>query len=279
MDQKNIKLSIITINFNNGKGLELTLDSVACQTFRNFEHIVIDGGSTDNSLEVIKSYQDNLAYWISEHDNGIYNAMNKGVRAAHGEYCLFLNSGDQLLNSKVLRQVFESCSNKDIVSGTLQFDKGGVWTPPEEVSLRYFLEGSITHPSSFIRKHLLMEHPYNENFKIMGDREFFAYAFLKLNASYQYINITVSLFDTTGISSQRNHSVEDWALYRNCIDRIIPPRIMSDYDYFMGRNNRYNYFFYKLCLAHRMKRVAYYILVGLLKILTLNHGWIKQFKL
>ena len=279
MDQTNIKLSIITINFNNGKGLELTLDSVVRQTFRNFEHIVIDGGSTDNSLEVIKSYQENLAYWISEQDKGIYNAMNKGVKVAHGEYCLFLNSGDQLLNSAVLKKVFESCKDNDIISGNLQFDNKGVWISPEEVSLRYFLEGSITHPSSFIRRHLLMEHPYNENFGIMGDREFFVYAFLKLKATYQHLNITVSLFDTTGISSRGNCPAEELALYRKCIDRIIPPRIMSDYDYFMGRNDRYNYFFYKLCLAHRIKRVVYYILLGLLKVLTLNHGWVRQFKL
>ena len=136
-----------------------------------------------------------------------------------------MNSGDQLLNSAVLKKVFESCEDKDILSGNPQFDKGGIWISPEEVSLRYFLEGSITHSSSFIRRHLLMEHPYNENFGIMGDREFFVYAFLKLKATYQHLNITVSLFDTTGISSRGNCPAEELALYRKCIDRIIPPRI------------------------------------------------------
>ena len=83
--------SIITINFNNCDGLRRTIESVVNQTNDNYEYIVIDGGSTDGSVDVIQKYSDRISYWVSEKDDGIYNAMNKGVRHAHGDYCLFLN--------------------------------------------------------------------------------------------------------------------------------------------------------------------------------------------
>ena len=87
-----MKLSIITINYNNCDGLRKTIESVIAQTTRDFEYIVIDGGSTDGSVDVIKEYADYIDYWVSEPDKGIYNAMNKGTRAAHGDFLLFLNS-------------------------------------------------------------------------------------------------------------------------------------------------------------------------------------------
>ena len=89
-----MRLSIITINYNNREGLRKTIESVVNQTYRNFEYIIIDGGSTDGSVEVVKEYADRISYWVSEPDNGIYNAMNKGVLAANGKYIQFLNSGD-----------------------------------------------------------------------------------------------------------------------------------------------------------------------------------------
>ena len=91
-------LSIITVNLNNCDGLQKTIDSVVGQTFTDYEWIVIDGGSMDGSRELIEQYADCLAYWCSEPDNGIYNAMNKGISRATGEWLLFLNSGDSLFN-------------------------------------------------------------------------------------------------------------------------------------------------------------------------------------
>ena len=97
-----MKYSIITINYNNSKGLRHTIESVINQTYRDYEFIIIDGGSTDNSVDIIKEYQRNITYWVSERDNGIYNAMNKGVKIARGEYLSFINSGDMLYDPKVL---------------------------------------------------------------------------------------------------------------------------------------------------------------------------------
>lgn len=101
-----MKLSIITVNLNQADGLAKTLDSVREQSFRDFEHIVVDGGSTDGSLEVIRARADGLAFWASEPDAGIYAAMNKGLRRAQGEYVYLLNSGDRLYSPDTLERVF-----------------------------------------------------------------------------------------------------------------------------------------------------------------------------
>jgi glycosyltransferase involved in cell wall biosynthesis len=106
-----VKLSIITINKDNARGLEKTIQSVMGQTYNDFEYIVIDGASSDDSVDIIKRYADRMTYWVSEPDTGIYNAMNKGIRKAQGEYCLFLNSGDVLINSNSLKDAFEEISH------------------------------------------------------------------------------------------------------------------------------------------------------------------------
>ena len=110
-----MRYTIITINYNNKEGLERTIKSTAKQTFKNFEYIVIDGGSTDGSVEVIKQYASEIDFWVSEKDNGIYHAMNKGVSHAHGDYLLFMNSGDTFHSPDVLNSVAEY--QEDIICG------------------------------------------------------------------------------------------------------------------------------------------------------------------
>lgn len=100
------KLTIITINLNNKAGLQTTIDSVIAQTYKDFEWIIIDGGSTDGSKELIEKYTNYIKYWVSEPDKGIYNAMNKGIKVAEGEYLQFLNSGDSLFSNSVLSDIF-----------------------------------------------------------------------------------------------------------------------------------------------------------------------------
>src|SRR5690348_17657794 len=107
------KLSIITINLNNVKGLQKTMESVFAQTFTDYEYIIIDGGSTDGSVSEIKKHQNKLVYWISENDKGIYNAMNKGIVKANGEYILFMNSGDYLYTDNTIKEVFQKSNNED----------------------------------------------------------------------------------------------------------------------------------------------------------------------
>ena len=112
-------LSIITINFNNVAGLKRTVDSVLHQTADDFEYIIIDGASTDGSREFIESCSSKLAYWVSEKDNGVYHAMNKGIGHARGDYLLFLNSGDYLNDAEVLARVFNRPLQEDIIYGDI----------------------------------------------------------------------------------------------------------------------------------------------------------------
>ena len=108
------KLSIITVNLNNKAGLQKTIESVFSQTFTDYEYLVIDGGSEDGSKELIKKYENKFVYWVSEKDKGIFNAMNKGILKASGEYLLFLNSGDYFYDSAVLDDVFDKAASTDI---------------------------------------------------------------------------------------------------------------------------------------------------------------------
>ena len=114
-----MKLSIITVNLNNCDGLQKTIDSVVSQTFKDFEWIVIDGGSTDGSKELIEQYADHFTYWVSEPDKGIYNAMNKGIRVAKGDYLQFLNSGDYLYDRTTLEKCLLPQNNADVIYGNL----------------------------------------------------------------------------------------------------------------------------------------------------------------
>ena len=113
-----MKLSIITVNYNDAEGLERTIKSVMSQSFKDFEFIIIDGGSTDASVDVIKKYEDKIDYWVSERDGGIYPGMNKGLRQAKGEYVNFMNGGDSYYSPDVLNAIFALNSNADIITGT-----------------------------------------------------------------------------------------------------------------------------------------------------------------
>ena len=113
-----MKLSIITINLNNADGLYRTINSVINQTYKNIEYIIIDGGSSDNSCDVIKKFEEHLTYWISENDNGIYEAMNKGIIKSTGDYIYILNSGDILYSNNTIKNVFV---NNSIIDNTYDF--------------------------------------------------------------------------------------------------------------------------------------------------------------
>jgi glycosyltransferase involved in cell wall biosynthesis len=208
-----MKLSIITVNYNNGAGLKKTLESIHIQTCRPDQCIVIDGGSTDSSKEVIKQYSSMLSYWISEPDAGVYEAMNKGIKVATGEYVLFINSGDVLADANVLQQVNKSFPGKDLVYGNLLLDYGTgphqLKKYPSSLPFGYFFykDESLPHPSTFIKKSLFDKVGlYNENLRIVSDWEFWLKAIFLHNASYQYIPLAVSVFDMGGMSSNQANS-------------------------------------------------------------------------
>ncbi|MCQ2181905.1 MAG: glycosyltransferase [Bacteroidales bacterium] len=200
-----MKLSIITVNLNNRDGLKKTIDSVVSQTFTDFEWIVIDGGSTDGSKELIEEYSSHFAYWVSEPDKGIYNAMNKGIAVAKGEYLQFLNSGDWLVSDTILSEVSKMCPEEfDIIYGdVIYFENNSLnrdFKFPSELTLSFFYERSLGHNASFIKRQLLLENKYDETNKIVSDWKFFFQAAIA-NKSFFHIDKHICCYDCNGISS------------------------------------------------------------------------------
>ena len=196
------KLSIITINYNNLEGLKRTVESVVNQTWKEFEFIVIDGVSTDGSTAYIESQSDKIDYWISEPDNGVYNAMNKGIKIAIGEYLLFLNSGD-ILNGKTALQDFILHPNfiGDIIYGDYKF-KEGEKVYPVYLTPLFFIKSCLPHQSTFFHKSVFEKMGnYDEKFKIVSDRAFYIKCFLSAQFKFKHINYSLSIFDLDGMSN------------------------------------------------------------------------------
>nr|WP_315177563.1 glycosyltransferase family 2 protein [uncultured Flavobacterium sp.] len=199
------KLTIITINYNNLEGLKRTVESIVNQTWQEFEYIVIDGGSIDGSAAYIENQSENIDYWVSEPDKGIYNAMNKGIVKATGEYLLFLNSGDHFLDSEVLDKNHKFLTLQDIVYFNLQVvdeNEKFVKNYPDKLSFSYFLKDTLPHPATFIKKAVFDKLGlYDESLKIVSDWKFFMESVCKFNCSYKKIDETLSVFYLDGLSS------------------------------------------------------------------------------
>ena len=262
-----MKLSIITINYNNAVGLKKTLDSVASQTCTDFEHIIVDGASSDESVEVIHEYENTLASsfsplasrltWLSKPDTGVYNAMNKGIKLSKGEYLLFLNSGDFLIADDVLDKVFTQNCNADIICARCNVsDKGKVvWTsnPPSNVTFGTLYRVGLAHQSTFIRRTLFEQLGYyDESFRYNADIEFWFRSIVNHGATTQRIGVITTDYNLDGISSKENQS----AKYIEEMQRILQPykAFTDDYDIFLRREKnkkktKYFLFFSKKVLT------------------------------
>ena len=235
------ELSIITINYNNFEGLKKTAESVINQTWKEFEFIVIDGGSTDGSVAFIESQSKYIDYWVSEPDNGIYNAMNKGVKAATGEYLLFLNSGDNLNDLKALEENHIHLEEKDIIYFDINVIGDGVFFVkkcPAIMTFSYLYHETLPHQSTFIRKSLFEKMGYyDESIKIVSDWKFFIIALIKHNATYKHIDAVFSTFYLDGISF-----LEDYSNDRKQVLNEYFSEYVSDYDeLFTNRNELKNH--------------------------------------
>lgn len=200
------KLSIITINYNNVIGVEETIKSIVNQDFQDFEYIIIDGASTDGSSDLIKTYDKNISYWISEPDSGIYNAMNKGITQAKGEYVLFINSGDTLYGNTVLSDVFSHKLSSDLIYGDLHrtFPDGteDVVKMPESLSFYDVFYGTLAHPTAFIKRSLFQDFGlYREDLRIVSDWAFFFKIITFANPSRTHISIVIASFGMDGLSA------------------------------------------------------------------------------
>ena len=312
------RLSIITINLNNASGLKKTMHSVLSQTSRDFEYIIIDGGSTDGSVDIIKSFtpiepgsyiplpDENVVYegtrergndlpaggcpsglsdslvdiksairnpqsaitpepfaprpepralspvpyapcseprapcsvpitfWLTEPDSGIYQAMNKGIRVARGEYCQFLNSGDWLVAPDVTEKMLTSLPDCGIYYGNMlkQMPKGKtVRDTCEEGNLTMlsFYRGALNHSPAYIKRDLFDKYGlYDESFRIVSDWKWYLIAVIMNNEYVKYTNIDVSCFNMDGISNI--NKVLDRLERRKVMEEILPENILKDYD-------------------------------------------------
>lgn len=234
-------LTIITINRNNAAGLEKTMRSVASQTLAIFDYIVIDGTSTDGSIEVIQKYAKSFGdrfNWISEPDKGIYNAMNKGIQMATGEYVQFLNSGDCLVSDDVTEKMIAELKRtdypsilygnmlKDMPDGRIMRDK---CFAGREISFLGFYIGTLNHSPAYIRKDLFEKYGlYDENLRIVSDWKWYLQAIILGEEKPVYTDIDVTLFDMHGISETNKEL--DKAERKKVLGELIPQTILSDYD-------------------------------------------------
>lgn len=225
-------ISVITINRNNFEGLRKTMKNVVTQTAQPFEFIVIDGASDDGSAELLKDDTYRLSYAVSEPDKGIYNAMNKGIGQAHGDYCIFMNSGDCFASSDVLEKVLSSGASADIICGDalIMTDPPTRKVHPEEITLQYLYSSSLCHQAAFIKRSLLKD-GYDESLKIVADRKLFLEALVFGGCSYAHIPVDVVRYDVTGFSAHnRFASEQEWEAV---LRQLLPERILLDY----GRGN------------------------------------------
>jgi len=231
-----MKLSIITINYNNAAGLQKTIQSVCNQTSQEFEYFVIDGGSTDDSTDVIKNYElkINNFRWISEKDNGIYHAMNKGIKMAQGEYVQFVNSGDCLASDDVTeKMITELNANVSILYGNmLKLQPHGILRDKcfagRKPTMLDFYRGTLNHSSAYIKRSLFDKYGlYDETLKIVSDWKFYVQAIIFGKENLLYQNIDVTLFDMTGISETNKDLDRTERL--QVLQELLPERILQDY--------------------------------------------------
>ena len=232
-----MKLTIITINYNNASGLQKTVESVLAQTSKEFEYIIIDGASTDGSVEYLESINSKLKIQncklISEPDTGIYNAMNKGIRMAKGEYVQFLNSGDWLVDERVVKDVLDAIPECDIfVGNVIQIGENGkkrYCVNNKEVTLPTFYRGTIQHTSAFIKRSLFDQYGlYDESLKIVSDWKWYMQVAGLQKADVQFTDRYITYFDMTGISSINKQL--DKEERRRVLEELIPEPILADLD-------------------------------------------------
>ena len=260
----NKKLSIITINYNNAEGLRQTLASVAMQTCREFEHIIVDGGSNDESVDIIREYESIISNrksiilkWVSEKDNGIYDAMNKGVeiasgirvvnalnrselvedknkgiKKATGDYLYFLNSGDVLADEKVIEGLMTQLGDADILVGRVNCVSNGTivgQTPllsETDMSMYQMYLHGINHQSAIIRRSIQLEHLYDATLKIGADWKFFVEAIVLGGAMVKFVDSIFANYDVSGVSSNTAQLRQE---REKILADILPERIARDY--------------------------------------------------
>lgn len=199
-------VSVITVCFQAAAVIERTLVSVIRQSFTDVEYIVIDGNSQDGTIDIINKYHDKITCFLTEPDTGIYQAMNKGIRLAKGDYCLFLNAGDTFINKDVLSDIAPLLSGESVITGNMITVQDGriqdFIQPPTSIDFHFLCNNCLSHQASFIKTALLKSHPYDESLQIASDWKFWFEQLYLNHGSYKPVDIDISVFARDGLSTR-----------------------------------------------------------------------------
>lgn len=241
-----MKVSIITVNLNDKVGLEKTIKSVLSQTFTNYEFLIIDGKSSDGSVNVIKQHADQIHYWISEPDKGIYNAMNKGIQKATGEYCFFLNAGDLFASENVLTDIFADDLHESFICGQYIREKGGVFIEQDpyrnrtwDLALYDIFSDFLCHQAFFIKTDNFTKYGlYDEQLRVISDWKLFLIAIGIHHEKVVYKDVCISIFNIEGLS----HTIGGKAIYKEkqqAVRGILPEQTVKKLErlYYLERND------------------------------------------
>lgn len=202
-------ISVVTVSYNAATTIEQTILSVLNQTYDNVEYIIIDGGSTDGTVDIIKKYADKIAYWVSEPDNGIYDAMNKGVLASTGEWLIFMNAGDTFFNENVLEKMVKHLNDKfRILRGNIIriYNLIGVKScgvTSQQPDLIDMFDNTFHHQACLIQRSLFIDFGlYSTDFRLVSDWKFFFDCTILHHVPSRYVDVTVAKFQMDGASSR-----------------------------------------------------------------------------
>lgn len=222
-----MKISVVTVCYNSSCTIEETILSVLNQTYPNVEYIIIDGGSTDGTVDIIKKYAERIAYWISEPDKGIYDAMNKGIAAATGDYINFMNSGDMFASNDVLSSFKNFVSDDpEIIYGDVKLSYKGKELIKKPLPLcRIISMIPFCHQCTFVKTNELKSRPFNTAYCITADYDFF-YNSYKDKKRFQYIPLLIAVYNATNgvstdsLSESMHEKYKIWGIENNWMQKL-----------------------------------------------------------
>lgn len=210
--------SIVTVCYNAATELESTIESVLSQDYPNIEYIIIDGGSKDGSVDIIRNYANRLAYWVSEPDKGIYDAMNKGIAATTGDYINFMNVGDRFASSTVLSEVVKSLHNErpEVVYGDVIIRERDMeyLSRPKDIAKILPKRMAFCHQATFVATNYIKQHLFDTSYICAADYNMFYNAYFKFNVQFQYIPVTIAVYDESKGFSKANLKITHRERYR-----------------------------------------------------------------
>lgn len=258
-----MKYSIITVNYNNKEGLRNTIESVIHQTFRDYEFIVIDGGSTDGSADVLREYNNEISYWVSEPDGGIYQGMNKGIRKATGDFLNFMNSGDCFYNDHVLQKVADYNYDADIITGrdyhySEEKQQGHASIQPTRMSMITFFTSTLDHQSSFIKRELFNNSLYREDLRLVSDWVFFLEKVVIESKLVKFIPDIVCYREVGGITWQQyDKNLKEREQY---IHQLLPSGVYKDYSTLSLLDKDTLFKFFNMCEKNKTRKILTYVI-------------------